>query len=743
MVTAPSTLRRAALAGLVALVLALLAFALARGAHRPIALGLRAGVRSVSGDLPDVPVIEEHREADVVRLFRAHPPGSYPTPGWRLMELTIRPRSIDVRVDGPAGRAARMTLRHLDDVARPAERSASFAVVRHCGGDAEGERALDVLIADLVRSDRGRFWRTRSVVLNDGTESGRAVTEAAGWLQDGVLVLGFLLLVLAMVLARSLREEPRSARLALAAIVLAAALYRLAISVPTTMDVWPYSRLLSMPRLLFTSPILAAVSARSGLRVYLSDLVLAYTFGAALLAPVALFPHAKALLRDTRAALWATAVIAVLPAHIRFSHSDTGFIPSAVYASMTFALISQGLRDPSRAWRLAALLATPWLMLITLEQRALNTLFPALYLAQIWLLQPPEVPRMRRALLSAVVALTAGAFLLGGFVEKNHGLIAEGLRVQTLLEAARGLARPRFNTLIHVGVTPPLALALALLGVAALWRQGTRRLAAFLVAWMAMFYVANSVVVPGTVEMQSRYHLHLAAPFALAVGWGARTLVEVRAARAPRMGGRAVAAAIGAYLACVPWMHLAYERRTDFNDLREYEFVRAVRARVPRGCTVLEHGAPETAHDLRFARMGRVLDRGTLRSEFRPVLVTAARPTGTGARYDPLLPSVRVLLDDPPDCLMVYRGLPCAGVKAPREPIAPACEDLLVAAPMDLVARARFASRPYDENVSQGVMHLRVGIELGLYRVRVDELRARHRASGGDRATGLSGPDPR
>ena len=109
------------------------------------------------------------------------------------------------------------------------------------------------------------------------------------------------------------------------------------------------------------------------------------------------------------------------------------------------------------------------------------------------------------------------------------------------------------------------------------------------------------------------------------------------------------------------------------------------------------------------------------------MLVTAARPTGIGARYDPLVPSVRVLLDDPPDCLMVYRGLPCAGVKAPGEPIAPACAALLEAAPMDLVARARFANRPYDENVSAGVRGQRVAVELALYRVRVDELRARRR----------------
>jgi len=366
-------------------------------------------------------------------------------------------------------------------------------------------------------------------------------------------------------------------------------------------------------------------------------------------------------------------------------------------------------------------------MLVTMEQRALNTMFPALYLAQIWLLQPPEVPRARRAVASATVGLAAAAFALGGFVDKHHGLIAEGLRARTLLNALGGLTRPGFNTLIHFGVTPPLLLGLALLGVGALLLRGPRRLAAFLLAWTALFYAANSVVVPATVEMQSRYHLHLAAPFALAAGWGARALVDRLAARWPRPGARGFGLALALGLAAAPWLHLPYERRADFNDVREYEFVRAVRGRVPRGCTVLEHNAPGGGYDLRFGRMGRVLDRGVLRSEFRPVFATAPRPAAGAGPSDPLLPAVRALLDDPPDCLMVYRGLPCAGAKEPREPIAPACAALLSAAPMDLVARTAFPNRPYDENVSAGVMRQRVTIELALYRVRVAELRDQRR----------------
>ena len=553
-----------------------------------------------------------------------------------------------------------------------------------------------------------------------GVAPGRSPT-LRDWIEDGGTLALFLLLTLAMVLARALREEPRRVRLTLAGIAAAGVLYRVAISVPTTMDVWPYSRLLTVPHLIYRSLVLAHVSARFGLRIHLNELVHAYTLCAAVLTPLAVYAHARALLRDTRAALWASALIATLPAHLRFSRSDTGFIPSAVYASMTFALISQSLRDGSRAWRALALLAVPVLMVITMEQRALNTMFPALYLAQIWLLQPPEVPRARRAVATAVVVLTGAAFVFGGFLEAYQSQIHEGLQAQTLIAAVTGLAQPRFNTLIHFGVTPPLALALALYGLRDLWRGGQRRLAVFLVVWPGLFYTANAVIGPGTVEMQTRYHLHLAAPFVLAAGWGARALFEALA-RHPRAGRWPVAAALAAYLALVPLMHLRYERNVNFNDTREYEFVRAVRARVPRGCTVLEHYTPGFFHDLRFERMGRVLDHGNEHGEFHAVLVSAPRTPGVA---DPVRPEVRAILAEPPDCLVFYQGLPCFGVKQPDEPIAPACAALRSAVPMDRIASTRFHSVVYDEMANAGVRLQRVDIELGVYRVRVTELRGR------------------
>ena len=700
----------------------LLATAAHFGVHRAIAEAVRAGIRAATGELPDVPVIETHREAEVQRLFREHPLGSAARPGWRLMELAIQPRSIDVRVDGPEHRTAQMVLRHVDDVDAPWRHSASFAMVLAAHADPDGVRALEVLADDVARADDGHFWRTRSVVLLEGTESGRVAARTLRALQDGVALAALLLAVLAMVLWRALRDEPRWVRWTLVALTALGAALRLALAVRTTLDVWPYSRLLALPRMLFTSPTLAAITAHLGLRVHLNELVLTYTAAASVLAPAALFAHGKALLRDSRAALWAAAAITVLPAHIHFSRSDTGFIPSAVFASMAFALISQALRDPGTRWRRAALLAAPVLVLVTLEQRALNTMFPALYLAQIWLLQPADVPFRRRAVVTAVVLAAAALFLFGGFVEKNHGLIAEALGPRTLANAWHGLRDPRFDTLINRDITPPALLALAVAGLGALALGPSRRLVPFLVAWVAIFYTANSVVVPATAEMQSRYHLHLAAPFVLSAGVGIRALLDAAARRAPKLAP-ALAVAAAALLAAIPWMHRGYERRADFNDQREYAFVREVRARVPRGCMVLEHDHPGGGHDLRFGRMTRVLDRGVLRGEARPVLATGpSSPQG-----DPLTPAARTALQDPPDCLMVYLGLPCLGVKEPGEPVAPACAALRAAAPMDLVAHTRFASRPYDENASQGIMHQAVDVDLALYRVRVDEVRARRR----------------
>jgi hypothetical protein len=60
-------------------------------------------------------------------------------------------------------------------------------------------------------------------------------------------------------------------------------------------------------------------------------------------------------------------------------------------------------------------------------------------------------------------------------------------------------------------------------------------------------------------------------------------------------------------------------------------------------------------------------------------------------------------LHRPPECLYFYAGLPCFGMKARELPVAPACEAILGYQTPVEVARVEFQSRPYDENLSDGL----------------------------------------
>lgn len=525
--------------------------------------------------------------------------------------------------------------------------------------------------------------------------AGWAQTGAAhgpeAWLSDGLVCMVALAALLGVTLVRELRGAPRATGWALLAIFALGLGLRVVIPVETVLDVWPFNRLMTLPRLVFEGPALAALTQGGGRVFHLTEVVFGVELFMSALGPLAVFAHARPLLRDDRAALATSLVTAVLPSLIRFARSDTGFILSVVFASMSFAQVNRALRDPSPWWRAAATVALPILIVASMDTRALNALLPGLFLVQVFLLQDAEIPASRRRLVAAVIVAAAGFFLYDVFAGRYGAQVESGLRLRTLVDGVRGLFLARLNTLINPHVTPPGFTLLAALGLATLWRTGRRRLALFLVGWMLAFHVANAVVQPSTVEMQARYHLHLAVPFSMLVASALGVLERQRWA----------IAAAAAYALAVPWLHLGFERDVAFNDMHEFAFVRGLRGRIPAGCTVLEYTGTEPMSDYhrRFDRVGLRVAGGRVGLLWRAVSV-GAMPGEAG----PVRASVRALLERPPACLLYYEGLPCYGAKLPEEPIAPACAEMRRLLRLTPVASVTFANRVYDENTARGLL---------------------------------------
>lgn len=669
--------------------------------------------------LAERPMIPPGREQEILALFEPHALQDELAPGWKLHSFAIDRATIDVWLAGPEGAFAKLTLDHPEYGPEGARQLQGFslAIVAEPPGS---EAAIAELIATIERNDHGQFWQ-RDVVY--GREHKMPPPRELGiemlrqWALDGLLWLSLFTLVLLVLVVHTLRGSEPWMKWALLAIVAAGVLVRLLLSREIALEVWPYDRFVITANRLFEGPGLALVHPGP---VHASEVLTTSTLVLAMMAPPAIFVHARYLLDDHRAALIAAGVIAFLPMHVRFSYSDVAYIPSITASAMLFTLTYVAVRERSQVLGWFAVVSVGLVLAVVFWMRPLNIMHYALLLSAPWVNHgiysdklAPNWPRAVVAfvIMTLVTVLYGIPWLLEGYSQQ----VREGLSFETLISAVKILFSVRMNTLINPEFTPPGLSVLAVFGAVDLWRRGKRRLFSFLVVWLLAGLVAHAYVSPQSEYMQARYHLHLIVPFAMlcACGFEAalRWLTSNRA-RKPWLTGYRYPAAIAlliAYLCASPLLHARFIRNVETNDSREWLFVHSLREQIPDECTIIEYVG--LAAGSRFNRVGTYTVGGTSFVRWYVYPVSWADPD-----QPPLPDDVLALLEQPPECLYWYEGLPCFGDKRADQAKAPACQAIEELVALEQVASTSFESVPYDENLADGLGDIQQ-IELTLYRV--------------------------
>jgi hypothetical protein len=679
------------------------------------------------GSEPDVrPVIVSGREDEIIELFSPHVLGDELTaeaPGWKLHSFSIEVATIVVWLAGPNESYAQVRFDHPSYGPPGAKQLAGFAV-HVVEQPPDSQPAVTQLIELVDQNDGGRFWQTDVVYAGEPREhpydmallGSRFFDQLDLWVRDGLVFLAFVTLTLLALVAYVLRECPRWIRWTLPVVVLLGALLRLWVSPEVGLDPWSYTRLIHPAGRIYHGPALAVLHPEP---VWLTETIMTSTLAYAVLTPLAVFVHARYLLDDPRAGLFVAVLVAIMPLHLRFSHSDTAFISSIVVSSMVFGLLYVVARAPSKlvGWFALLLLALPILLLYQL--RPLNILYFPMLVATPFLSQAlytdKRVEQRTRVIVTVIVlsVLTFGwgvPTLLAGFGEQ----VSEGLSFKTVISAVKVLVSPRFNMLLNPVFMPPGLTVLAILGGVDLWRRKRRWLLAFLLMWLLGVLGAHAYVLPTSPYMQARYHLQLLLPFMLLVACGLeagiRWLQDNREHKSWLAGRRYdyVRAGVVAYVLASPLIHLHGIRNVEFNDMREWLFVHGLREQIPSECTILEYTGQRAGS--RFARVGASVEQGLERQRWYDVEILAV-PEGEPE----IPPEVRALLEDPPECLYWYEGLPCVAYKSPEQRKAPACHAIEGFVALEEVAHTSFESEPYDENLSQGLGDIST-IELRLFR---------------------------
>lgn len=681
------------------------------------------------GSAPDVrPVIVSGRETEILALFEPYALGDEiapdDAPGWALHSFNIDVGTIVVWLAGPGEGYAQIRFEHPDYGSRDAKQLTGFAVDVP-EQPAGSEPAVAQIIATVDQNDDGNFWGTDVVYAGEPRDHpysfsllhARFLEQFDIWLHDGLVFLGFVALTVLGLTVYVLRECPKWIRWGLPAVVLLGAGLRLLLSPEVGLDPWAYSRLILSAGRIYRGPGLALLHPEPA---WLTDVITTSTLAYAVLAPLAVFVHARYLLDDPRMGFFVAVLIAIMPLHLRFSHSDTAFISSITVTSMVFGLLYVVLRSPSRllGWATIVPLCLPVLLLYQL--RPLNILYFPMMVATPFLWQSPYTDRRlehRARVIVALVILSVLTFgwgvptLLAGFGPQ----VSEGLSVETLISAAKVLVSTRFNILLNPVFTPPGLTLLAIYGGVDLWRRKRRWLLGFLVLWLLGVLVTHAYVMPHSPYMQARYHLQLLLPFMLLCVCGAeagtRWLAEARE-RVPYLAGgrdRLVRIGVVAYVGLSPLIHLHGIRNIAFNEMIEWKFVHGLREEIPAECTILEYTGKRSG--MRFGRVGASVQGGVEQQRWQVVEILEPEPGQVDIPQE-----IRELLEEPPECMYWYQGLPCFGYKPPHEQRAGACHAIEGFVALEEVAGLSYESRVYDENLAQGLGDVSE-IDLRLYRV--------------------------
>lgn len=626
----------------------------------------------------DVHVIETGRESDVLALFAPYGLGS-DIEGWSIETVSIEATSIDVTLIQGDESAHLILVHRSEDEVRT--RSASFGF-RHAESNAP--RAIATLVETITRNDEGTFWRVEAST-DPAPSFGRSFI-------DGVLLAGAFLLLLIVVAFRLAQRRWLLALIAVSGVAL-----RFWIAPRSMLGAWFYSRTTPIQRVIEESSSLRFLNLQLGGEWAEIDILLFIGFVFAAVTPLALFLHARLLLGDERRALFAAALVAVLPVHLRFSASEVAFIPSIVFSSSLFAAAHGVMKGSKRVALFGALALVP-MSIATLYARPLNMLFVVLLAIYVGVVEKTASKR-RRLIAALVPALCAIPITAIHLVEQYGDNLREGASLQVVVDAAALVFDLEKNTLINLSITP-VALLLMILGGLVLFARTPKpersaveqRRYLFLFLWLGVFFVTHAYVVPASAAVQARYHLHLVVPVVFMGAMGFDLLQ-----RASPKGGFVLAA----LMLASPLLHLGFITDVEYNDLAELAFVRQVQETIPQGCELVEYAA--TDMDARFRRGGLVLADGNFSL---PYTLVVQRPGDA------------LVIGQASGCRFVYEGLSCFSEKEPSEEIAPECSALLRTSSMLPAESVSFASRIYDGNLARGFNATTERIQLTLYRAQ-------------------------
>lgn len=280
-----------------------------------------------------------------------------------------------------------------------------------------------------------------------------------------------------------------------------------------------------------------------------------------------------------REGLLAAAVLAVLPVHVRVSHSESLFVLATFLVLAALCLAASAMRS----FRPAAWWAAWMLAAIAAQVRPEYVFFPAFLLLAAVAARPADAPPVRPMARHLVGAVAVCGLLLAPRFVVLLALQTSDDAVSILAPAAIGA---RLLSQDHLFTNPRLfPVALTVLGLIGLWAVAARhRLGALWIGAALAYHTSWFLSLQPNLGNVLRFQHAAVHLWAMLAAAGTCALVRRAAPGAPRLAA-AAAATLAVTASALPGARLISER---FDKDEEFHYLRAAAAGLPdRGHLVL------------------------------------------------------------------------------------------------------------------------------------------------------------
>lgn len=379
---------------------------------------------------------------------------------------------------------------------------------------------------------------------------------------------------------------------------------------------------------------------------------------------ITIFLMLYATTKNEKLALFASATLAFLPVHIKYSGSLALVIQSIFFSILTFTALFLHIRTKDKSlyflsliFLFLAMTTRPEMYLIGIVFFSVlvfyNRLrFPLLYFSGIFIILITAMPQILFMLEDIILSNCAigNCFIIGTTL---------GGRIHLFFNH-------NHNTFLSPSLTPTIFILLYVLGSIYLLKKD-KKLFTISIIWTAIFFFIHSSDLADPVLAESRFNLQYLVPFVIMCSYGIYWIRRISL----RLKKRWIYLLVLTLIFLSPFFYLKMIR-SEFNPQYEYDFMKSAAKNITPGSTIVVRRFDYSANSAKFFEI--------INPDFKVVLISDSKD---------------IELDDN---VYYFQGLSCYREMEDWSKMHPFCQMIREEFILEPILKKTYSNTPYDRH---------------------------------------------